>query len=81
MLVTDGYWNDSSAPAGVGNVDNTAATLPNPNGASYTYTPVANYNGAVPVISYTVTDGTDNPSDFQTMGAPTYFILKFNLGF
>ena len=39
------------------------------------------YRGVDPESDYTVTDGTDNPSDFQTMGAPTYFILKFNLGF
>ena len=43
MLVTDGYWNDSSAPSGIGNVDNTAATIPNPNGANFSYTPAAPY--------------------------------------
>lgn len=33
---------------------------------SYTFTPSANYNGAVPVVTYTMTDGSD-PGDTSTL--------------
>jgi len=39
------------------------------------------YRGVDPENDFQVTDGGDNPSDFQTMGIPTYFIFKFNFGF
>ena len=39
------------------------------------------YRGVDPESDFTVTSGGDNPSDFQTMGIPTYFIFKFNFGF
>lgn len=40
-----------------------------------------NYRGVDPENDYTATAGGDNPSDFQSFGAPTYYILRFNLGF
>lgn len=40
-----------------------------------------NYRGVDPENDYTATAGGDNPSDFQSFGAPTYYILRFTLGF
>jgi TonB-linked SusC/RagA family outer membrane protein len=39
------------------------------------------YRGVDPESDYTVTGGGDNPSDFQTIGAPSYFIFRFSLGY
>ncbi len=39
------------------------------------------YRGVDPENDYTATAGSDNPSDFQGFGAPTYYILRFTLGF
>ena len=41
------------------NITGVGDLLINANG-SYTFTPAANYNGAVPEVSYTVTDGADS---------------------
>lgn len=40
-----------------------------------------NYRGVDPENDYTATTGGDNPSDFQSFGAPTYYILRFSFGF
>jgi TonB-linked SusC/RagA family outer membrane protein len=39
------------------------------------------YRGVDPENDYTGASNVDAPSDFQTFGAPTYFILRLNLGF
>ncbi|MHB1298547.1 MAG: TonB-dependent receptor domain-containing protein, partial [Gemmatimonadaceae bacterium] len=39
------------------------------------------YRGVDPENDYTVTDGGDLPSDFQTFGSPSYYILRLNIGF
>lgn len=49
ILMTDGYWNDGSLPAGIGNSDNTAgASITNHSSPAtpptYTYTPVLPYS-------------------------------------
>ncbi len=69
ILVTDGYWNDASAPSGLGNVDNTSATIANPNGAAYTYNPIGPYKDtqsgtlADVAMKYWITDlRTDLPN-------------------
>jgi len=50
----------SATIAGVGTL------VINANG-SYTFTPVANYNGAVPVVTYTTTDGKSNDTSTLTI--------------
>lgn len=40
------------------------------------------YRGVDPENDYTAANaGSNNPSDFQTFGPPTYFIFRFNLGY
>ena len=40
------------------------------------------YRGVDPENDFTAANaGANNPSDFQTFGAPTYFIVRFNLGY
>jgi len=39
------------------------------------------YRGADPESDFTASEGGDSPSEFQTFAAPTYFILRLNLGF
>jgi hypothetical protein len=39
------------------------------------------YRGVDPENDFTASGGGDNPSDFQTFGAPSYFIFRLNLGF
>jgi TonB-linked SusC/RagA family outer membrane protein len=39
------------------------------------------YRGVDPEADFTATGGGDAPSDFQSFGAPTYYILRLNLGF
>lgn len=39
------------------------------------------YRGVDPENDFTVTDGGDLPQDFQTFGPPSYYILRFNIGF
>jgi TonB-linked SusC/RagA family outer membrane protein len=40
------------------------------------------YRGVDPENDFTAANAnTNNPSDFQTFGAPTYFIFRFNLGY
>ncbi len=51
----------SAAIAGVG----TLAILSN---GSFTFTPAANYNGSVPVATYTVSDGTTTSTSTLTLG-------------
>lgn len=40
-----------------------------------------NYRGTNPESDFAVGEGGDSPSEFQTFSAPTYFILRLNLGF
>ena len=44
----------------------------------YTWT---KYRGVDPESDYVATTGSDSPSEFQTIAAPTYFIFRINLGF
>jgi len=39
------------------------------------------YRGVDPENDFTGASAVDAPADFQTFGAPTYFILRLNLGF
>jgi hypothetical protein len=40
-----------------------------------------NYRGADPETDFTASEGGNNPSDFQTIAPPSYFIVRVNLGF
>ena len=40
-----------------------------------------NYRGADPETDFTASEGGNNPSDFQTVAPPSYFILRLNVGF
>jgi TonB-linked SusC/RagA family outer membrane protein len=56
---------------------NAAITLSARNVAKWT-----KYRGVDPENDFTAANtNTNNPSDFQTFGAPTYFIFRFNLGY
>jgi hypothetical protein len=39
------------------------------------------YRGVDPELGFNLTSGTDAPSDFQTMGPASYYIVRLNLGF
>jgi len=39
------------------------------------------YRGVDPESDFTATGGGDNPADFQSYGAPSYFILRLSFGF
>jgi TonB-linked SusC/RagA family outer membrane protein len=39
------------------------------------------YRGADPETDFTASETTSSPQDFQTVAAPTYFILRLNVGF
>ena len=39
------------------------------------------YRGVDPEADFTATSGGDIPQDFQSFGAPTYFLLRLTLGF
>jgi len=39
------------------------------------------YRGVDPESDFTATGGGDSPSDFQSFGAPTYFLLRLTLGY
>ncbi len=39
------------------------------------------YRGVDPESGFNTTAGTEAPSEFQTIGPPSYFILRFNLGY
>jgi TonB-linked SusC/RagA family outer membrane protein len=39
------------------------------------------YRGVDPETDFTASEGGDTPSDFQTIGPPSYFIFRLNLGF
>jgi hypothetical protein len=56
---------------------NAAITLSARNVAKWT-----KYRGVDPENDFTAANaGSNNPADFQTFGAPTYFIFRFNLGY
>jgi TonB-linked SusC/RagA family outer membrane protein len=40
-----------------------------------------NYRGTDPESGFNTTSGTEAPSEFQTVGPPSYFIMRFNIGF
>ena len=40
-----------------------------------------NYRGTDPESGFNTTSGTEAPSEFQTVGPPSYALLRFNLGF
>jgi hypothetical protein len=42
---------------------------------------ITKYRGVDPEADFTASEGGDTPSDFQTIGPPTYFVLRLNLGF
>ena len=72
ILTTDGFWNGST-PSGVGNVDNTKATLSGANNQSYTYTPASPYSDSVSntladvAMKYWVSDlRTSTPNEVPT---------------
>ncbi len=39
------------------------------------------YRGTDPESAYNTTSGTDAPSEFQTVGPPSYFIFRVNVGY
>jgi hypothetical protein len=39
------------------------------------------YRGVDPETDFTASEGEDTPSEFQTIGPPSYFILRLNIGF
>ncbi len=39
------------------------------------------YRGVDPETEFNVTTGSDAPSEFQTLGPPTFWVLRFNLNF
>jgi TonB-linked SusC/RagA family outer membrane protein len=39
------------------------------------------YRGTDPESGFNTTEGTEAPNEFQTVGPPTYFILRVNLGY
>jgi hypothetical protein len=39
------------------------------------------YLGTDPETAFNFTGGTDAPADFQTLAPPSYFVLRFNLGY
>ena len=39
------------------------------------------YRGTDPESGYNTTSGTETPNEFQTVGPPSYFIVRFNLGY
>lgn len=39
------------------------------------------YRGTDPESGFNTTSGTEAPQEFQTIGPPSYFILRFNLGY
>lgn len=39
------------------------------------------YRGTDPESGFNTTSGTETPNEFQTMGPPSYFIMRFNLGY
>lgn len=39
------------------------------------------YRGTDPESGFNTTEGTEAPSEFQTIGPPTAFVLRFNIGF
>lgn len=39
------------------------------------------YRGTDPESGFNTTSGTEAPNEFQTIGPPSYFILRVNLGF
>ena len=40
-----------------------------------------NYRGTDPESGFNTTSGTEAPSEFQTVGPPSYLIVRFNIGF
>ncbi len=40
-----------------------------------------NYRGTDPESGFNTTSGTEAPSEFQTVGPPSYFITRINIGF
>lgn len=40
-----------------------------------------NYRGTDPESGFNTTAGTEAPSEFQTIGPPSYLIMRFNIGF
>ena len=40
-----------------------------------------NYLGTDPETAFNFTSGTDIPADFQTIAPPSYFVVRFNLGY
>ena len=40
-----------------------------------------NYRGVDPESAFNTTSGTEAPSEFQTIGPPSYLIFRVNLGF
>lgn len=40
-----------------------------------------NYRGSDPESGFNTTNGTDAPSEFQTVAPPSYFIMRVNIGF
>ncbi len=40
-----------------------------------------NYRGSDPESGFNTTNGTDAPSEFQTIAPPSYFIMRVNIGF
>ena len=42
---------------------------------------ITKYRGVDPETDFTASEGGDTPSEFQTIGPPTYFIFRLNLGF
>jgi hypothetical protein len=39
------------------------------------------YRGTDPESGFNTTQGTETPQEFQTVGPPSYFIVRLNVGF
>ena len=39
------------------------------------------YRGTDPESGFNTTQGTEAPNEFQTVGPPSYFIFRFNVGY
>jgi hypothetical protein len=42
---------------------------------------ITNYRGIDPETDFQASEDNDSPSEFQTIAPPSFFVLRFNLGF
>ncbi|BBD80426.1 pilus assembly protein [Aerosticca soli] len=77
ILTTDGFWNDDTAPSGIGDQDGTVGSaISNPNGNSYTYTPALPYTD-LNLTPYLQTVNSSCDSGYtRTLVGSTYICKK-----